>query len=596
MSAVDKEAKRAALAKLAKPGSLRLVRALVDGSIDDRLKMFRDMRREGGVNPDVLPVLLHGIDDVTDPERLAVSELLRHRDAKECTAEGIAQVAEYVGRTTMTSRMELRRDSLRMLRWIAGDPMDRSALDPSEDRQQAIALVVNAVIDRMLDADSNEVCELRFDDGLTQLLLCADPARAHKLFCTWLLDAATGDLLMRRLFDIQDMRGRVQPTDRRAVDHVIALWESGAVRTELVAHLHRAVENHRNLDGKPFVFGWLWDRFCRYADEQRDVFHGFYGWRSSLIEHRDRLPRAERPGGQSAASHLALWSRLDFDNVITTMDEALAMASTEQWAGLIEETFLLEPEPTHEQQILAVVVVCKLGRELLNRCNDDEPQFSLHVDAFDLKARQLLSEMKREGLLDQQFRNRLEDVAEVIERIEQRRAERIERQQEQQQREQQARDRANQQEQQQAQTARVIAEAHKQAQRMQRDIMAQQARLAAEMQEQMRAHQQAAATAVAAAVATVAAAAGAVGRWSMPQPMEAIDFEPLFPGEPLMSLIDYCRVMVRMQRGAQPLPLFTEHGLDPTTFAMASQKFSALFASRPELAQRFAALLSATWM
>jgi hypothetical protein len=124
--------------------------------------------------------------------------------------------------------------------------------------------------------------------------------------------------------------------------------------------------------------------------------------------------------------------------------------------------------------------------------------------------------------------------------------------------------------------------------------MAMQARMQADIAAQIAAQQAAAQAAMAAAQAAVATATvgpPAIGRWSMPSPVDGMDFEALCPTLPLINLVDYTRVLVRLSRGGNPLTVFPEHGLDPT-----SQQFSTLFATRPELAQRFAALMSATWI
>ena len=76
--------------------------------------------------------------------------------------------------------------------------------------------------------------------------------------------------------------------------------------------------------------------------------------------------------------------------------------------------------------------------------------------------------------------------------------------------------------------------------------------------------------------------------------IESVDREPFF-GAPLATLIDYTRFMARLRHGGDVMATMAEHGLDPAAYGACSQAWSQLIMQRPDLAQRFGALLGATW-
>ncbi len=600
----DPVAKRAAQIRLAKAGSLRILRVMLDGTSAEKLTLLNDIQRSGGLTLEQLPALLRAMDTATDEEHLATFRLLRRRSNDYYSAEAIKRIAGYALTTTLADTLVLCKERLELLAWIAGDPSDANCRTSTD----GIEALMAAVADSLLAINADEVGSIRFHDGLSQYLLLAErnnPTTAF-VFERWLSEPTMAEVLLRRLLEVHDARTRRQKAgaDVRTLSHVVALWERCTLREELVAALHLAVNNSRHLPEREVLVDWVWQRFCSRPNERAELYTAFAGWRNDLLERRNQLSRDERPGGESAAAHLQLWGSLDLERIQEVLTEAHDLADDDDWLSLTETAFGLIRQRLPRQQIMAMVGVCQLGHHMFNQwrlsesAHDGSPGLHHAVDRFEQYGHQLVGEMKRDGMLDPDFKRMLGNLTDLLTLFANRREERAEREREEQQRAQRDRDRAAQREAQQAEVARQVAAAHEEARRQQAEMMEMQARMQAEIQAQIAAQQAAAAQAAAAAMAAVQAAAAppTIGRWAMPNPIEAVDFEALCPTLPLVNLVDYCRVLVRLQRGGNPATLFPEHSIDPTTFAQCSQQFSMLFTTRPQLAQRFAALMAATWI
>ena len=605
----DPVAKRAAQLRLAKSGSLGIMRVLLDGTVEEKLTLLRDIERNGGLTPQQLPMLLRAVSGMSDREHQAVCRLLRRRKPSEYLGEDIVRIATYAATMHVTDPTVLRQERLELLSWAVGAPSDAQCRTDSTE----ITDLIKAVAQSLRSVSPSELRSLMFHDGLSQFLLLAEPnaSTTIDIFDHWILDAAMGALLMRRLLDVHDARAR-QLADARCLHHIIAIWERGAHRAAVVEHLGSATENHRHLANRTELVDWMWARFCALPNERAELYQAFAGWRDDILELRNQMPRQQRPGGESAAAHVQLWGGLDLEQITSVLEEAESMANDDDWLPLTEAAFGLIRQPLPRQQIMALVGVCKLGHHLFNKWRHGEaaPGLCRAVERFEQHGQQLAAEMKRDGMLDGDFKRMLGNLTELLQLCTNCREEQAERQAEIDEREREQRERANQREAQQADITRQIAAAHEQARLQQQEMMAMQARIqadiAAQIAAQQAAAQQALAQATAAAAATTAVQANTspaatsgpavLGRWAMPNPIEAIDFEAVFPTLTLMNLVDYSRVLVRLSRGGNPLTVFPEHGLDAVSFAACSQQFSTLFASRPELAQRFAALMAATWI
>ncbi len=593
-SDTDPVVKRAAQLRLAKGGSLRIMRVLLEGTVDEKLTLLRDIERNGGVTAAQLPALLRAVNAMSNREHQAVFRLLRRRKRSEYQAEDVARISAYAATASISDPMLLRQEQLDLLSWAIGGPSDAQCRTDSTDITDLMA----AVGQSLLSISPTELQSIMFHDGLGQFLLlseCSAPTMID-IFDRWIVEPTMGALLMRRLLDLHDARNR-HATDLRALPQVIAMWERGIHRVALTEHLGTSTANHRHLANNTVLIDWMWSRFCAMPNERTALYQAFGGWRDIILELRNQMPRQQRPGGESPAAHLQLWGGLDLERITSVLEEAEGMADDDDWLALTDVAFNLLRQPLPRQQIMALVGVCKLGHHLFNEWRDGEaaPGLCSAVDRFEQFGQQVVDEMKRDGMLDADFKRMLGNLTELLQLFTTRHEELAERQAELDEREREQRERAIQRETQQADIARQIAAAHEQARMQQQEMMAMQARMQADIAAQIAA-QQAAAHAAMAAAQTVAVGPAIIGRWSMPNPVEGIDFEALCPTLPLINLVDYARVLVRLSRGGNPLTVFPEHGLDAMSFAGCSQQFSTLFAIRPELAQRFAALMSANWI
>ena len=594
-SDADPVVKRAAQLRLAKGGSLRIMRVLLEGTVDEKLTLLRDIERNGGLTAAQLPALLGAVNQMSDREHQAVFRLLRRRKRSEYQAEDVTRIAAYAAGATISDAALLRQERLDLLSWAVGGPSDALCRTDTSDITELMA----AVAQSLLSISPSELQAIMFHDGLGQFLLlseCSAPTTID-IFDRWIVEPTMGALLMRRLLDLHDTRNR-NTTDRRALSQVIAMWERGTHRAALIEHLGTSTANHRHLANRTVLVDWMWSRFCAMPSERTALYQAFNGWRDVILELRNQMPRQQRPGGESPATHVQLWGGLDLERITSVLEEAEGMAEDADWVPLTDVTFSLIRQPLPRQQIMALVGVCKLGHHLFNEWRDGDaaPGLCSAVERFEQFGQQVAGEMKRDGMLDADFKRMLGNLTELLQLFTTRHEELAERQAELDEREREQRERASQRETQQADIARQIAAAHEQARIQQQEMMAMQARMQADIAAQIAAQQAAAHTAMAAAQAAATAGPPPVGRWSMPNPVEGLDFEALCPTLPLVNLVDYTRVLVRLSRGCNPLTVFPEHGLDPTSFAGCSQQFSTLFAARPELAQRFAALMSATWI
>ncbi len=584
----DPIAKRAAQVRLAKCGSLGIMRALLNGSVEEKLTMLRDIERNGGLTTQQLPLLLQGVSGMADREHQAVCRLFQRRKRSEYLEPDVARIAAYAATMGITDAVMLRQERLDLLCWAVGAPSDPQCRTDTS----AITDLMTCVAQALRSITPVELRSLMFHDGLGQFLLLAEPSAPTTIdiFDRWIANTAMGAILMRRLLDLHDVRNR-HTTDLRGLLHIIAMWERGTHRTAVVEHLGTATANHRHLPQRTVLVDWMWSRFCALPDERAELYQAFSGWREDILQLRNQMPRQQRPGGESAAAHLQLWGGLDLEQITTVLEEAEGMADDEDWLALTEASFRLIQQPLPRQQIMALVGVCKLGHHLFNQWRYGQAAAGLctAVACFEQNGLQLAAEMKRDGMLDSDFKRMLGNLTELLALFAKCREEQAERQAEIDQRERQQREHAIQLETQQADIARQIAAAHDQARVQQQAVLAMQARMQADITAQIAAQQ------AAAHATTVDNRPTAIGRWAMPNPIEAIDFEAMFPTLPLINLVDYSRVLVRLSRGGNPVTVFPEHNLDPVSFATCSQQFSALFAARPELVQRFATLMAANW-
>jgi hypothetical protein len=78
-------------------------------------------------------------------------------------------------------------------------------------------------------------------------------------------------------------------------------------------------------------------------------------------------------------------------------------------------------------------------------------------------------------------------------------------------------------------------------------------------------------------------------------PPEPIDSEPLLPGTPLPTLVDYVRFMKELSAGVDVLQLFSSRGLTAQSWSVLVSGWSAILGGRLEVVLRFGRLMAAPW-
>jgi hypothetical protein len=592
---------------LAKQGTPLFLKRLASAPLADRMSIYSDLLRSGGVTDATLPSLLRAPETVEAKEWPQLIRLLTYKKAAELSADSLLQLGDYLMQMSSLAATDAREHRLKILAWAANDQ--------AHPIPEAMLL---AVADSLVTVKGEELAQLRFDDGLSAFLLRAD-CRHYAftaVFQVWLADNESGELLARRWLDVHDHLSRqrggntaIARSENRVFVTLQTLWETGMQRDQLAKYLGAASTQHRSLEKKQMFVQWGWQRFCDLPEERAALYAAFAGWHDDWMELRNAMPRERRPAGQSAAEHLRLWGNLDRERISTVVDEAMEMANEHEWPDLVVTAFEIVDESTPEQLMMALVGLARVGYQVRNRAEDDDDKSrESHADGeshyrrqaaekFLQQGRPLLAALQAEKFLDSNLNHRVHDLASIIQTLDEHYLERAKRAQQAADRKEQERLREIEQAQRGEMIKAQVAAAHAEAAARQREMMERAAQMQAQMQAQVQAQMQAMTQAAAAAAQAVAMAPPAMlTAWSMPQPIDAADFEIVLPDLPLKSLLDYARVMVRMSRGGQPMAIFAEHGLDPSAFASCSQQFSMLFGTRPALAQRFAALMAATWM
>lgn len=559
----DPDARRAAQKQIVGLSSLRVARVVTGTDAAAKLALLDEVGKQSDVPTAVLPILLASIGRPTGKDIEKILRKIRNHKARDLGPSVARGVGTFV--TTVAADAGPR-EVLYMLDWAAGDELD----DGEHVRPFVAAAItaLGAIAGRALD-------DLWFATGMTQLFAIGG-GDAEPLLGPWLADPHTAELVLRRMFDVHGQRMRTG-RDRRFLDWLSALWVRTADRTVLAPALGIATSQNRSIDGKDEIFDWAWSRFVDHPGERVELYQAFESWRDDFIARRNATERARRPGGASAVDHLRVWGPLDLRRMPGVIEESARLATPADWPALVDEVFAIASNLQGDERMDGLVAICRIGHELRNRVGEDNapPELEVAADRLVLHGAAVIGALKAEGLtIDSLIASRIEDLEtsmKLVLRPRERRA---------------ASDR----------DARERAErdAQRERERRQREeeirVIAEQQRLAVEeAQREAQRRQQAMLAALQGGATT------APSRTSEPQiEIESVDREPFF-GAPLATLIDYTRFMVRVRHGGDVMAVMAEHGLDPLGFAACSQAWSQLIMKRPDLAQRFGALMGATW-
>jgi|GEM_PF-2763675 len=556
--ATDPEAKRAAQRTLTQLGSLKVARALIGGTDDERLALWRAHASGEALHPAIVPVVLAAIalaptatvdraldlarrrkvGTVADPEQRALAELLIAR-AADLSLRNLLALVEWALEDEAT--------------WLRGPgPLTE--------------LFTHAAVTALAGVAPRDLAEVRWSGGLQRVLVqAATNGEVAGLVDRWLTDASAAALVTHSWFSVHEQLAR-KGDATRLVALVSSAWERTDDRARLATALADATARHRSQAGTDGVLDWAWARFCDRPVERPLLYRALRPWRAELIERRNATPRARRPGGASAVEHVQVWGALDPEQLTAVLDEAARLALPADWSGLVAATFAIaEAAVTPGERVWGLVGVGQLGHELRNRLLDRDvtrsPEEQAATTAWRDRAAACAQQLRDDGLvLDRDLANRVEDFDRTVQLIDRERGERAAA----------------------AEETRLRDE-----ERARRD--AERVRAAAD-RERLEAER------LRAAADRVAHTLAVAGPELQPKlPVEPTDREPFFAALALPTLLDYTRAMARMQRGADVMALFAELGLDATSWSACVQAWSSLFGARPDLAMRFGALLSGGW-
>ncbi|MEZ4398998.1 MAG: hypothetical protein R3B06_03220 [Kofleriaceae bacterium] len=567
----DPEMQRAAQRRLAAAGSARLAARLADGTDEDRRAVLTDLARAGELPAALVPALVTALAHGSPTVLERGLELVRRTPAATLPVDARLALAAVV---EARARALPPRAAMDLMAWGLAEAATTAAL-----ARVGIAA---------LDGDDARFEDVRFTDGWRALAgLALDDTDVAAAVRRWLTQATPAARVVNAWFDVHRARASAGASDDRLVRQVAWAWSLPA-RGAVVAALADATGRHGMASEYEPLLAWAWDRLCAHTGERADLYRAFHRWRDALLERRAATPRARRPGGASAADHLAVWGALDPERLGTTLDEAIRLVRPGDWRALVDACFaLVDAAGEPRARVWPLVAACQLGHQLRNRVCDRDGDADAALDdaaaAWCARAAAEAARLRDEGLvIERDISNRVEDLESTVAMLAREFARRAEAAAEAERRRQAEAERAAQ---------RAAAEAERAAQRAAAEAAAARLR-----DEHARQH----AAAVAQRDALLARFAAPPPRSPTaplePQvPLEPLDTEPMFAHLPLPTLLDYVRATVRIQRGADVMALFAELGLDAASWAACAQAWSGRLGTHAALGQRFMTLLAAPW-
>jgi hypothetical protein len=555
-AADDSDARRAAQRRIAALSSLRVARVVLGPSIADKLALLDEVGKSGGVPPTALPVVLAALGaPKRDDLRRALDRLRRER----ASVYGVV-VTEAIGAFVRAIALDAEpRDVLAMVEWAAGDQLDDG------DHVRPFVAAAVAVLERV---PASGLDELRFASGMTELLAIGG-AELAPLLDRWLAAPATGELAMRRMFDAHGVLQR-RGADRRIVDWLAATWARTADKAALATSLGVATSQNGGIAARAWFVDWAWSRFVAHPDERAAIHRAFASWWDEVIERRNALPRRDRPGGASAVDHLRVWGAIDLGRWSAVIEEAARLAPVDEWAALVDAVFDIARAARGEDRMNGLVGACRIGHLVTNRVRERDAPIGLDpaVDQLVAHGRAVIDELRADGLeIDSLVASRIDDLETSIRLSLEARDKRVE-------------------------AERRAAERAEEQRRRDED---QRRREEDQRRAQEEAQRRQAELAAALATSRPAPPPAAPSMFSMPRTeITSIDREPFFTGA-LPTLIDYARFMIRMRQVGDAMAVMAEHGLDPMQFSAVAQAWTQLITQRPELGQRFGALMMVAW-
>ncbi len=457
--------------------------------------------------------------------------------------------------------------ALRFLQWAGQPPVvPESVRAFVEATAEALAREPAAVRARNLE-----------DAYVSRFLALAGPGE-EPLLNRWAREPECGPPLARALMTLTSRVQDWREPKGQAARLLMAVWE-GPGRESLREPLRQAVREWSGIVGRDELIDAVWERFQRHPDERADLLFVFAPWRQELWERQLAAP--EEP-----VTRFEAWWRVDPEGFARQADLLVREAPAQELPRRVWSVFSAAEEVVGSQPRIASLAVFYAAAALANAFRAGEDGLASEAERFlkwfpafedrvlstpaeeDDRApqRPFLEELHTEVRL---MRERLDAMREAEDRQWQR---------EMQQRVAESRRRDL--ERQAREAEREAEEARRTAEEIRRAVEAQRmadeaARAALEAQRGVEAE-------------------ALLGSLRPRIAYKPIDHEPIFPGQPLPTLLDYVRLLKEMGLG-DPLKAMASAGLDVTSWSAMATAWGQAMVGRLELGLRFGELMAAPW-
>lgn len=546
--------KDAALRALGGADEARLLRRLAEAPDDAaRTEALRALGTPGSdaAFTAVVEVVRAGGDAVRDRALRALAQT--SWDAVGAGARD--RLAEWVGRQALAPDR-----ALELLRW-AVNTKDRERPYRAWDEVQAFAVAAARALD-LLPATRKTV-DLH---GVDELFAVAADGAPLALVLKWAQDPQTSQQAFEHIFNLQArLDGYAKPPDLRGLRLLLSLWErlGDSGRAAVLPTLAEVLRRSGGSASRRAVLEALWRRFLDHPTERAALWQVTSGVRRELEEVRQADPRAAELDGGDPARRFAVYGRfepLEAPPLLRQLFEAHAdhpsMRTLTPLVLELAQALFARGEHRH-----AMWLAGSYASEVVNRFRDDDTreawrEVALGLALFVTQVEQARAQTRPKdpgdslATFEQQLETELRLAREVVEREEERAEREREREREKQRRADEA------------------------------------ARRAAEQAEEARRREREAAEQLAQAKAALEAARPPAG-----DAAAALDTEVLVPDQPIRTLADYVAFMRAMQRGADVMALFAQHGLTPVTWGACATAWAQVMTKRMDVAMRFAELL-----
>ncbi|HEY1101448.1 MAG TPA: hypothetical protein VGF99_21090, partial [Myxococcota bacterium] len=299
----------------------------------------------------------------------------------------------------------------------------------------------------------------------------------------------------------------------------------------------------------------LWQRFVDHVDERAAIVAAFPSYRRALRERRDALPAKQRPGGGTAAGHLAVWLDVD-DEVLTVLDDAWALLAdgtdgdddlaAASALAMHHADALLRRGQFRLALVVGFRVGCRIEQCVDARSRDDDvlelsPSLQRAEDGWRAAVDALIA-----AAADRRGRDDVDNAWHFVDDIAVRR--------------------------------RLLDEHHERLERRRPEPEPEPATTTT-------------------TIATTTTTTTESPRITLPMPAfspTGLDRE-VFDALPLPTLLSYAQVLKAMQHGHDVMAVFAAAGLDVPAWVAAANRWGERLRHRPALAWRFGELLQLPW-